>query len=144
MWIMLMSTYSFRSSDRPWKAPGMMVLIKLCLRSLERKRKILGQWENACRDDVETSGEGFFKWKWRGVVDTHVPTWLLQWETAGYFCTQIGNLTPSATWAWHQQNADTWPSKILVEYKTASKGFCRFSASLKMTLPTTNLATAAP
>lgn len=41
-WIILMSTYSFRSSDRPWKAPGTMVLIKLCLRSLG-KEKILVQ-----------------------------------------------------------------------------------------------------
>lgn len=52
--ITLMSTYSFRSSDRPWKAPGMTVLIKLCLRSLGRE-KILAQHENACRDDVDMS-----------------------------------------------------------------------------------------
>lgn len=39
-WIILMSTYSFRSSDRPWKAPGMMVLIKLCLRSLGKRENI--------------------------------------------------------------------------------------------------------
>ena len=54
MWDMLMCTYSFRSSDRPWKAPGVMVLIKLCLRSLGREN-ISGQWQNACRDDVDTS-----------------------------------------------------------------------------------------
>lgn len=37
---MLMCTYSFRSSDRPWKAPGMMVLIKLFLSSLGKVKNI--------------------------------------------------------------------------------------------------------
>lgn len=33
------STHSFRSSDKPRKAPGMMVLIRLCFRSLETEKQ---------------------------------------------------------------------------------------------------------
>lgn len=35
----LISTYSFRRSDKLWKAPGMMVLMRLLLRSLWRERE---------------------------------------------------------------------------------------------------------
>lgn len=39
LWNVLLPTYSFRSSGRPWKAPGMMVLMRLCLRSLETEKQ---------------------------------------------------------------------------------------------------------